>query len=346
MVKQKEQIASPSDTQDPVAGPAQPAMDGGKAQCHWTHEDETAFIAFLQQEVEAGYSIDFTDPIFTAAALMLNKQLTKGDPKETQACQTKWSHMKETYHVVEQLMEQSAFSWSLDAGADIDIDSEHVWTDYVAKNVLAKPFRNTGWAHFDTVKTLIPSKDMGIHIFHPHLSPPVIPRNSSNSESDSEREDIAGLGDSAEDAAAGVSDIDSEIMYSSKRKFSRIISSSSNSNASLPIPNKRHRSSSRDALLAGVHQELLSFNDQFRTSLMQMPELPTPLDLSAQRKSMAIARLQEVEIDLQPDEVAALIDLFRDDISTADCYLAIYRESVRKAWIRRRLDEISLAEGS
>ena len=52
---------------------------------------------------------------------------------------------------------------------------------------------------------------------------------------------------------------------------------------------------------------------------------------------VAIDRLQEVEADLSPDEMAILAELFNKEHDSAKTYLALKSDPVRKAWIKRRL---------
>jgi hypothetical protein len=43
--------------------------------------------------------------------------------------------MKETYHVVHHLMDQSGFHWDPQWGADINIETEDVWIRYIQVHV-------------------------------------------------------------------------------------------------------------------------------------------------------------------------------------------------------------------
>jgi hypothetical protein len=55
----------------------------------------------------------------------------------------------------------------------------------------------------------------------------------------------------------------------------------------------------------------------------------------------AIERLHECETDLDDARMTALRDLFTLDESAASVYAVIKKESLRKCWIRKRLQEMS-----
>jgi len=52
---------------------------------------------------------------------------------------------------------------------------------------------------------------------------------------------------------------------------------------------------------------------------------------------IAINRVQEMETDLSPDEIAILAELFNKEHDSAKIYLALKADPVRKAWIKRKL---------
>jgi hypothetical protein len=49
---------------------------------------------------------------------------------------------------------------------------------------------------------------------------------------------------------------------------------------------------------------------------------------------------QELEVDLSDTDLAALVDLFCTDVSAADTYMELKRDSLRKAWITNQLSRI------
>jgi hypothetical protein len=61
------------------------------------------------------------------------------------------------------------------------------------------------------------------------------------------------------------------------------------------------------------------------------------LDHEKEPMLVAINRVQEMETDLSPDEIAILAELFTKEHDSAKTYLALKSDPVRKAWIKRRL---------
>lgn len=59
--------------------------------------------------------------------------------------------------------------------------------------------------------------------------------------------------------------------------------------------------------------------------------------------SEAVERALQLEIHLLPDVLAALIEILEENEGSAKAYLAISIESVRKAWVRRKLAKIGVA---
>ena len=61
------------------------------------------------------------------------------------------------------------------------------------------------------------------------------------------------------------------------------------------------------------------------------------LDREKDPMLIAINRVQEMETDLSPDEIAILAELFNKEHNSAKIYLALKADPVRKAWIKRKL---------
>lgn len=59
--------------------------------------------------------------------------------------------------------------------------------------------------------------------------------------------------------------------------------------------------------------------------------------LVRQERQEAMIRAQELESDLSDDSLAALLEVFQDDEGSAMAYLSIKTESVRKAWVKRKI---------
>lgn len=61
-------------------------------------------------------------------------------------------------------------------------------------------------------------------------------------------------------------------------------------------------------------------------------------DTSPERRQKAMARLQEIETDLDDARLVALIDLFKTNTSEADAYMSLQREGLRKKWVDKQLE--------
>jgi len=55
----------------------------------------------------------------------------------------------------------------------------------------------------------------------------------------------------------------------------------------------------------------------------------------SQRKSKAMEQLQDLELD--DDRLIAVMQLFKSDADAADMFVAMKRESTRRAWIQSEL---------
>jgi hypothetical protein len=67
----------------------------------------------------------------------------------------------------------------------------------------------------------------------------------------------------------------------------------------------------------------------------------TGVEVSPIRKRRAICSAQELKVGLSDTDLAALIDLFRTDVSAADTYTELKQDSLRKVWITKQLSRIS-----
>lgn len=89
-----------------------------------------------------------------------------------------------------------------------------------------------------------------------------------------------------------------------------------------------------------MNDRLDEFTDVFREAFaVKGSRLPS----TPQRKAKAMQRAQELETTLSDRRLVALIDLFRSDITMADTYLSLKRDSIRKEWVHchvKHLEEI------
>ena len=58
------------------------------------------------------------------------------------------------------------------------------------------------------------------------------------------------------------------------------------------------------------------------------------------RKTRAITRAQELEVDLDDGKLAVLIHIFQSDVNAADAYMVINQAGLHKVWIEDTLPMI------
>ena len=66
----------------------------------------------------------------------------------------------------------------------------------------------------------------------------------------------------------------------------------------------------------------------------------TGVDSAPSQKTRAMQRAQVIETTLSDKRIVLLIDLFQNDVTVADAYLAITRDGVRKKWVEARTCDI------
>jgi hypothetical protein len=81
----------------------------------------------------------------------------------------------------------------------------------------------------------------------------------------------------------------------------------------------------------GIKQSLDNFNSTVAKSILVQPERMR-LDTSPERRNRAVQLLERQEDYLTDDQLIPFFDYFKGDTAAADIYLAIGRESLRKAW--------------
>jgi hypothetical protein len=67
---------------------------GSSDRSYWTEGDETRLVQFLlDHQAEAGDGANFKASIWNAAADELSKHVTKGGPKTSGSCKSKWERV-------------------------------------------------------------------------------------------------------------------------------------------------------------------------------------------------------------------------------------------------------------
>jgi hypothetical protein len=126
---------------------------------------------------------------------------------------------------------------------------------------------------------------------------------------------------------------------STKRKYSALEASQSQTPSVLSLAGKKQRSSVPGAVaLNGIKESLDMFNKTIERGLVVQPHEKVR-DTSPERRQKAMAHLQENETHLDDARLIALIDLFKNDTSEADAYMSLQREVLRKKWLQKQLVE-------
>jgi hypothetical protein len=120
-----------------------------------------------------------------------------------------------------------------------------------------------------------------------------------------------------------------------KRRHSAI--SSGSTSATNTAQKRTRRDASSASALHGLTAKLDSFSGTFLEGIALATPATSTLAPSPMRKTRAITRAQELEVDLDDARLAALIRIFQSDVNAADAYMVINRAGLRKAWIEDTL---------
>ncbi|KAJ7461180.1 hypothetical protein FB451DRAFT_1562992 [Mycena latifolia] len=152
---------------DPLSAPADPPDAETKQKAQWTFSDEDVLLVHLDKNKASADGAGFKMTIFNAAVTPVNKNLTRGGLKTAKSCQGKFTQLKRTFRVIQDIQKQSGFHWDNDTGASIDVASASAWGAYIKRAPEAKPFRNSGWGHLSRMEQLMPATAKGTHVFRP-----------------------------------------------------------------------------------------------------------------------------------------------------------------------------------
>ncbi|KIK92110.1 hypothetical protein PAXRUDRAFT_148043, partial [Paxillus rubicundulus Ve08.2h10] len=117
-----------------------------KKAAHWTVEEETAFLGFLQGKLSKFSDGNFRKPEFTAATNFLMAKFPlhsingeMAGEKTSEMCNCKFKSFKQSYHAVVDLKNTSRFMYCDKLGARIMDDTKEIWTQYVKVNTFYSP---------------------------------------------------------------------------------------------------------------------------------------------------------------------------------------------------------------
>ncbi|KIK13050.1 hypothetical protein PISMIDRAFT_119671, partial [Pisolithus microcarpus 441] len=104
--------------------------------------------------------MNFKATFWNAASDALSNP-SKGGPKTSKVCKEKWKRLRKTFEVIECIKNTSGLTYLRELGANVGLESEAVWNDFIKIHKDANSFRNRGWPHYDKMKQLMPSKGKG-----------------------------------------------------------------------------------------------------------------------------------------------------------------------------------------
>ncbi|KAI5982140.1 hypothetical protein EDD15DRAFT_2378298 [Pisolithus albus] len=185
----------------------------GSVSASWTSNDIDFLIdQVIARRAEGGDGMNFKKSFWQSlAASDLLSNLEKGGPKTSSSCKEKWSRLKKTFEAVDHLVNfASGLTYSLELGANIGVENESVWTDYIKHHPAASPFRNKGWPFYDKMKLVMPSKSKGANRFSALAASsssqpaPSLSRSATTSDSENAEHSVGGAVAATESTDAGM----------------------------------------------------------------------------------------------------------------------------------------------
>ncbi|CDO69914.1 hypothetical protein BN946_scf184884.g73 [Trametes cinnabarina] len=308
-----------------------------KITAHWTEEEEKILIDFLATDGKAAAAdgANYRKPVWEAAARKLGALPCKGAPKTWQVCKNKWGRLKKAYWAIVVLENYgSGLTYNEEKGAGITEDMEEIWAAYIKSHPDASPFKNRGFVHYPSMQPLMPTKAKGSNVFRAGHVQPSQAAEDQGDENEAMNDDETQPADEDEEE----DDEDDDVVIlpttpaSSQKRKSAVPHGAST---------KKARVSQGAQALQAVGEKLDDFNTILRSLVAlesQEPASSGPIPpATPQRKQLAIRRAQHLEDHLDDDRLVALINIFEKDGSSADTYLVLERESLRRAWVENKL---------
>ncbi|KIK20947.1 hypothetical protein PISMIDRAFT_46458, partial [Pisolithus microcarpus 441] len=126
----------------------------------WTGADIDVLLDLaITHKASAGEGMNFKAIFWNAVSDTLSNP-SKGGSKTSKVCKEKWKKGK-TFEVINCIKNTSGFAYSHELGANIGLENEAVWNDFIKKHKDANSFQNKGWPHYDKMKQLMPTKGKG-----------------------------------------------------------------------------------------------------------------------------------------------------------------------------------------
>ncbi|KAJ7032800.1 hypothetical protein C8F04DRAFT_1184750 [Mycena alexandri] len=343
--------------------------DSGNAA--WTRVDDRALLVFLVDEkAAAGDNGQFKAPTLRATAAALNLIRSKGGPKTYQSCGQKYRQHRKFWALVDLIINTSGWTWSHEHGVTVDPSTQGAWDAFVKQYPDAARFKNEGWAYYELMAPLMPTKAKGGNVFRTNI-PAALPKASSpewdeermNADfpSDEDKDDepapaSSGAADDNEDEEKGEESDSSSPITPKKDKGKQ---------AAQPAPphHKKPRVSAGAQGLFDIARAAEKFNGIFEdfhhvlaqpqpapaaTGVASMSTItapaatlpPSAFQTSPQRRTSAIVGAQN-ETWLTNRERVALVRVLTV-LEKAEVYNALLTDDIRIPWIIDELQKVGV----
>ncbi|KIK16914.1 hypothetical protein PISMIDRAFT_112461, partial [Pisolithus microcarpus 441] len=157
---------------DPFIPQGLPPPRSRKKAATWTVEEEATLLNFLYSNLGQVADGNFKKVTWNATAAHMARYFPPSEnagDKTAEACECKFKMLKKYYYAVADLKcVASGFAYDDIQGAMITLENADLWDRYTKVSQFhctrqpdAKPFRNLGFSHFQSVELLLPSSARG-----------------------------------------------------------------------------------------------------------------------------------------------------------------------------------------
>ncbi|KAJ7928358.1 hypothetical protein B0H13DRAFT_2311635 [Mycena leptocephala] len=132
-----------------------------------------------------------------AAHMALRGEPKAGGPKTPSAVANKWKAVRKVCEYLRQVKQKaypgaSGWTYTDELGFNVTDETRDAWNNFAKAHPHFKPFATCGWAHFQTVDDIVPSRARGRYVFNAASSQPADITLTLSSQSQNE-EDTSGL---------------------------------------------------------------------------------------------------------------------------------------------------------
>ncbi|KAJ7273896.1 hypothetical protein C8J57DRAFT_1506015 [Mycena rebaudengoi] len=154
---------------EPVDPPPKP-LPPDNANAAWTPSDEAIMLNHLiKLKSKAGEGCNFQTKHFRGALDALNKNRTKGGLKTAKSAKQKFTTLKKTFDIIQDIQSKSGWTWTNKNGANIGYGltaASGTWDAYVKAIPAAERFKNAGWVNLALMEELMGVRiAKGSHVF-------------------------------------------------------------------------------------------------------------------------------------------------------------------------------------